>query len=103
MQIVQTWMLEQIAKAVELSAQVILTINCRAFEDNQGDLLLANNHCLSNRTHFYNIKFHWFWQLVEKEILRVLGCTTREQRADGMTKPLVREPFQSIRKLNQGW
>ena len=42
MQIVLKWMLEEIAKAVELSAQVTSTINCRAFEDNQGALLLAN-------------------------------------------------------------
>jgi len=102
-QLVIKWMLEEVSVGLHLPRSISSTIRCRAFEDNQGALLLANNHRLSNRTRHYNTKWHWFWENVKTQDLNVEGCDTTQQRGDTMTKCLVRVPFERIRKLNQGW
>jgi hypothetical protein len=102
-QLVLKWMLEELVTGLKLDDIVSGTVTCRAFEDNQGALLLANNHRLSPRTRHFNVKWHWFWEVKDTEGLTVQGCGTLEQRADGFTKCLVREPFEKNRKLNQGW
>jgi hypothetical protein len=96
-------MLEELVQGLKLDNSVNGTVTCCAFEDNQGALLLANNHRLSPRTRHFNVKYHWFWENVDNEDLSVQSCGTREQRADGFTKCLVRELFELNRKVNQGW
>ena len=71
-------MIEEIAAGLTLPEEMVCTVVCRAFKDNQGTLLLANNQRLSNRTRHYNCKWHWFWQHVLSDSLRVLA-PTREQ------------------------
>ena len=102
-QLVFKWMIEEIARGLSLPNSISGTVTCRAFEDNQGALLLANNQRLSNRTRHFNVKWHWFWEHVVAETLTVHGCNTTEQRSDALTKNLVREILERIRRLVQGW
>ena len=102
-QLVLKQMLEEIIENLMLDLPISGAVICRAFEDNRGALLLANNQRLSNRTRHFNVKYHWFWECVKDHLLSILTVGTHQQRADGCTKNLVREPFETIRFLNQGW
>ena len=96
-------LLIEVTKAIAIDPALRTTIHCRAFEDNQGAYLLATNHHISNRTKYYLVEWHWFWQHVTDHQLEIIKTSTKINRADGHTKGLVRELFESIRKLNQGW
>ena len=79
------------------------TIHARVFEDNNGAFLLATTHRLTNRTKYYNVKYHHFWEAYKQGLFEIRKIDTRNQRADYMTKGLVREPYEHIRMLNQLW
>ena len=102
-QLVLKRMLTEIVAGLNLDLEISGTIVCRAFEDNRGAMLLANNHRLSNRTRHFNVKHHWFWENVTIEELTVLSCGTKEQRADCFTKCLIRILLEANRRMNQGW
>jgi len=55
-QLVMRHILEELAEGLHLYSEISGSIVCRAFKDNQGALLLANNQCLSNRTCHFNVK-----------------------------------------------
>jgi hypothetical protein len=46
---------------------------------------------------------HFFWQAVRDPRLAFAGVSTHEQRADVMTKGLVRAAFEKLRKKIMGW
>jgi hypothetical protein len=92
----------EIMSALELSDDIQVTFRCRAFEDNNGALLLANKQQVTNRSKYYCVKWHWFWSHVGKSV-EVLKVDTLEQRGDYLTKGLTRENFERIRMLVQGW
>ena len=73
------------------------------WEDNTSALSLANNHRLTNRNKFYNVRFHFFWSHVEDGEVVVRKVDTSRQQADYLTKGLAREIFESCRRSNQGW
>ena len=100
--ILESDLLIETADRLELPSDVRATIRARAFEDNNGALLLATNQRLTNRTKFYLIKYHWFWSFVPREVT-VHKISTELQRADYATKGLPREIFERIRKMVQGW
>jgi hypothetical protein len=96
-------LLLEVSTAVGVSPALRATIHARAFEDNQGAFLLATNQQLTARTKYYLVKWHHFWGHVKDGIIEVCKVATEDQRADGHTKGLVRNIFERIRKLNQGW
>jgi hypothetical protein len=77
------------------------SIRARAFEDNQSALYLATNHRLTNRTKYFLVKWHWFWQYASE--FECLPIASNDQRADYLTKPLSIQPFESNRFHTQGW
>jgi hypothetical protein len=79
------------------------TIRATVFEDNNSALLLATTHRVTNRTRYYAVKWHWFWEAHRLGKFKVEPVDTNEQDADYFTKGLVQEPFESNRKSNQGW
>ena len=79
------------------------TIRAPVFEDNNSALLLATTHRVTNRTRYYAVKWHWFWEAHRLGKFKVEPVDTNEQDADYFTKGLVQEPFESNRKSNQGW
>ena len=59
-------LLTELLGALEIDLDVFSTIRARVFEDNQGALLLAQNHRITNRTQYFLVKWHWFWQFQGK-------------------------------------
>ena len=72
-------------------------------EDNQSAYFLANRQQLSSRSKHLNIKWHHFWEQVNSGDLEVSKIDTKDQRADYLTKGLVQEDFERIRRYAQGW
>ena len=95
-------LLKEMCKHVQLPSDVQTTIRASVFEDNQAAFLLAKDHRLTNRTKYLLTKWHWFWSHFPSEF-SIHKCDTRDQRADYMTKGLVREPFENNRRGVQGW
>jgi hypothetical protein len=96
-------MLEEVATAISLNANFRATISSRVFEDNNGALTLANTQRLTSRTKYFHVKMHFFWSYVIENRVIVCRISTDLQQADYLTKGLVRELFERIRRLNQGW
>jgi hypothetical protein len=94
---------------LETSAKLMLpsaltsTILCRTHEDNASALLLANSQHLNNRNKYLAVKLHHFWSHVKPGVIEVVKCDTKEMIADHLTKPLVREVFERLRKMMLGW
>jgi hypothetical protein len=95
------WLLEEIVDGLDLPMEVDTTIQARAFEDNQGALILARDQRITNRTKYFLTKWHWFWQHAKEFTL--LKVESIKQRADYLTKPLPRDAFVNNRRLVQGW
>ena len=96
-------LLLDVSSTIGLSETIRATIHARVFEDNAGALLLATNHRITSRTKYFLCKWHHFWSHVNSGAIEILKVDTTKNRSDWMTKGLVREVFERIRKLNLGW
>jgi Reverse transcriptase (RNA-dependent DNA polymerase) len=96
-------LLAEVIAGIKLPAEIPTTMSCRVFEDNNGALLLATQHKITNRTKYFRVKWHHFWQHVRDRTIDIQKVCTTEQRADYLTKGLPRESFEKIRALVQGW
>jgi len=74
-----------------------------AFEDDNGASLLATQQRLTSRTKYFAVKWHHSWPKVQGGAVDVSPADTGPQRADCMTKGLIREIFERVREPNQGW
>ena len=54
-------MMKEISDVLELPEEVKATILSEVFEDNKGCYFLATNHRITNRTKYFQVKYHWFW------------------------------------------
>jgi len=93
------------------------TIRSTLFEDNAGALALATQQNITNRTRYLHQRWHHFWANVHRPQddphndehdwsdgkIHILKCTSKDQRADAMTKGQARELFEHNRKLINGW
>jgi hypothetical protein len=96
-------LLEECVAALDIPTTFTTTVRARVFEDNQGAFHLAVSHKLTNRTKYFHINYHWFWEQVVAEGVIIYKIGTSFQRADPCTKGLPQEPFESQRFTNQGW
>jgi hypothetical protein len=96
-------LLIEVTQALGLNSKLRATIHCRALQDNQAAYLLANTHRITNRTKYYLVKWHWFWDNHDKGHFDIQKVGTDKMRADGLTKGQVRYIFEQCRKMNQGW
>ena len=96
-------MLMEIVTGLKLPHTFLSTISCQVFEDNNGALLLAVNQRITNRTKYFQVKWHFFWEQVRNGTVTIVKVDTQEQWADFLTKGLNRESFERVRKLVQGW
>jgi len=79
------------------------SILCRVFEGNNGALLLATKQQRTNRTKYFLVKWHFFWECVRKGEVLIEMIDTTNQQADYLTKGLDRATFERIRRMVQGW
>jgi len=94
-------LLLELMDALQVDDELSTSVQARAFEDNQGALILARDQRLTNRTKYLLCHWHWFWQHAGEFSLHKIG--SKDQRADYFTKPLPRDAFEHNRLLVQGW
>ena len=78
-------------------------VHCKVFEDNSGALEMARVHKFRLRTKHLNVKLHHFRSYVERGDISIHPIRTNEQLADYLTKPLLRDPLERLRKKVLGW
>ena len=98
-------MLVEVSETIGISQELRASIRCRVFEDNQATLTLANDQRLTSRTRHYHLQLHHFWEQTASRggPFSIEAVETRLQRADYLTKPMLRVSFENCRQLNQGW
>ena len=65
--------------------------------DNNGSISLAKNPENHGRTKHIDVRYHFIREKVEEGLISVQYVNTKEQLADGMTKPLDRPHFEQMR------
>ena len=63
------------------------------YTDNNGALLLAKNPIFHERTKHIAVKYHYIRDLIIKGIIDLNYIPSKDQKADGLTKPLDRTKF----------
>jgi hypothetical protein len=101
-------LLFEIAGTIALPQELVTSIYCTVFEDNQGAFILATTQRITNRTKYFLVKFHHFWCYIEMEDgnsrkIHVVKCGTLEQGADFLTKGQHRVILQNNRLIVIGW
>ena len=86
---------------LNMDIDIQASVRARVFEDNQGALLLARDHRITNRTQYFLVKWHWFWQ--HQHEFDIQKVDSANQCADYLTKGLPRDAFEHNRLLSQGW
>ena len=102
------YLLEEIKKRFAPDIETVPKIHCKVFEDNSAALQLATKQRITNRTRYYHVKWHWFWDKVIRPdnpngIVEVLRVDTHNQKADYLTKQPPRHVFENLRNMVQGW
>ena len=94
-------------------------VKSTVFEDNAGALVLATEQNITNRTRYLNCRWHHFWSWIHHNKdgpqqdnpngewtdgkIRAVKVSTDKQRADIMTKGLVRTLYEACRFAILGW
>ena len=84
-----------------LLSSIHVDVNCPTtiYEDNQGSIAMAKNPVSHARTKHIDIRFHYIREAVSNGIVTIFYCGTKDMLADILTKPLVRDRFQTLRQL----
>jgi hypothetical protein len=67
------------------------------WEDNQACIRLGHNLCGSNNTKHFELRLRFLHEQVEGKGIQFSHVSTREQLADGLTKPLPFKTFSEFR------
>ena len=96
-------LLKEMARELGLPQALQATIRSTAFEDNSAALQLATEQRTTNRTRYFHVKWHWFWEHVKDGTVNIERVETSENRSDTCTKPLPKVTFQKLSKQILGW
>ena len=96
-------LLKEIIPTITIPRSLTVNLITTVFEDNNGAISLATTHRVTSRTKHFNIKYHFFWESVEKGDIVIERINSQEQKADILTKGLTKDTFEKIRCLIQGW
>jgi hypothetical protein len=69
----------------------------KIYEDNQGSIALAKNPEFHKRTKHIDIRCHFVREKVEGGQVVLQYCSTKDMKADLMTKPITAVQFESLR------
>ncbi|GMG39212.1 unnamed protein product [Aspergillus oryzae] len=69
----------------------------KIYEDNQGSIALAKNPEFHKRTKHIDIRYHFVREKVEDGQVVLQYCSTKDMKADLMTKPITAVQFISLR------
>lgn len=67
--------------------------------DNVSTIKLSKNPVMHGRSKHIDVCFHFIRDLVKDEVVELVQCSSQEQVADIMTKPLKLEAFLKLRDL----
>ena len=88
-----------------ISKNKLLTFKTTIHEDNIGALTLAKlepgRH--TPRSKFYALRLHWFRSWLKPREIEIVHVSTKDQKADYLTKPLTAQLFKNCRLLSMGW
>ena len=97
-------MLNNVAQKLKLDIKDVSNIKSTIFEDNNGCIGQASSPCITPRTKYIAVKYHWFCEHIGSDQgITLTQVETTEQKADIFTKGLVREKFEHVRQLLMGW
>jgi hypothetical protein len=93
---------------VRLRSDILTTISCTCFEDNQGAYLLAVNQRITAQTKYFTVKYHHFWGYIKladtnRRAIRCRKVSTKDQHADFFTKGVPLPTFEKNRLYLMGW
>ncbi|CEG41664.1 copia partial [Plasmopara halstedii] len=71
----------------------------KIFEDNQGSIALAKNPEFHKRTKHIDIRYPFVREKVEEGRVILQYCSTKDMKADMMTKPITATQFDFLRKM----
>lgn len=97
------WLIQEMANKIPSLELSDTTIHASAFEDNAAAYHLATNQRLTNRTKYFWIKLHWFWEHYNNQAFKIYKCPSDANIADFYTKCLSRDKFTAHRKSAIGW
>lgn len=87
--------LRRILQQLNLEPQKSTTIYC----DNSSTIKLSKNPVMHGRSKHIDVRFHFLRELTKDEVVGLVQCSSQEQVADIMTKPLKLDVFQNLREL----
>jgi len=67
-------------------------------EDNQNAIAVAYNPVEHARTKHIDIRYHFVREAIQKRLVEVKYCSSREMVADILTKALSKERFKRLRE-----
>jgi len=79
--------------------EIEIDIPIALFIDNKSTINLAKKPVLHGRSKHIEAKFHFLWEQVNKEALKIVHCSTELQLADLFTKPLKIDRFVKLRSM----
>jgi len=71
----------------------------KVYCDNISAIKLSKNPIMHGRSKHIDIRFHFLQELVKDGLVELITCSTREQVADILTKPLKLDVFLKMRRL----
>jgi hypothetical protein len=94
-----------INNGLKFTSKKLLTFKATVHEDNMGALRLAHLEPGQNtpRSKFYALKLHWFRSWLKPRQIEIVHCSTKDQKADYLTKALGPTLFEACRLLSMGW
>ena len=126
-------LIKAVARGLKINEMCDTQFRCTAHEDNSACETLTNLEPgrVTPRSKFYDVRVHWFRSLLnpppkefskssgklpksfkkssksaessKEDIIEVVRCDTKAQRADIYTKVLGRDDFERLRKMICGW
>jgi hypothetical protein len=92
------------AKELEFIRNILLELKIKIqkrfplYTDNNGALLLANNLVFHERTKHIAVRYYYIRQLINNGLLDLIHIASKDQKADGLTKPLDISLFKAFIK-----
>ena len=70
--------------------------NIPIYSDNNGAIQLANNPAYHERSKHINVRYHFIRQKLADKTISIHYISTKDQKADGLTKPLLTKRFREF-------
>jgi hypothetical protein len=78
-------------------------VHCKVFEDNSGAVEIATTHKFRPRTEHINVKYHFFWDYINRKEISIHPIDTTMQQADYLTKAVGFDILKRLRFMVMGW